>query len=79
MNKIKARLSIKTNSAKKIYLALKPDIGNRKNLREKISYANNSIIYELEGKISHVKAAINTLISLIEMLKQVDEHDIDSR
>lgn len=79
MKEIKIKLIIETKNYKEIYLSLKPDVGSRNNLDEKIYLRKSEIVYEAKGKISHVKASINTLISLIEMLKEVDDNGINAR
>ena len=65
---MKARVEIEVE--KDIYLAIAPDIGKR----DKISYENGKLIYEIESEnFTHIKAAINSLLELISTLLKLSK------
>lgn len=72
---MKIKVEIEIENSENIFKALKPDIGLKGNIKESLELKNGKIVYEVENeKFNHLKASVNTLLSLIEMLKRVDEN-----
>ena len=72
---VKIKVEIHLENPEFFYFSLLPDIGLRKNINERLVKKKNKLVYEVDGKnFSHLKASINTLLSLIEMLKKVEKN-----
>jgi tRNA threonylcarbamoyladenosine modification (KEOPS) complex Pcc1 subunit len=71
---MKATLKIECKNPKIIKNSLLPDIKEKKDLRIKLKTDKKNVIVEIESKkISYLKAVINSYLSLIKMLKELEE------
>jgi tRNA threonylcarbamoyladenosine modification (KEOPS) complex Pcc1 subunit len=65
---MKAKIEIEIDE--KIYRAIAPDIGKN----DKIEYKNGILIYEVSSNnFTHIKAAINSLLELIDNLLKINK------
>ncbi|MCD6226752.1 MAG: CTAG/PCC1 family protein, partial [Candidatus Aenigmarchaeota archaeon] len=61
-------------SPKLIEKTLKPDIKNKKDIKVQIKTEKNNLIIKINTqKISYLKAVVNSYLSLIKMLKEMEE------
>ena len=66
---MKATLEIEVNDPETIKKSLMPDVEKNNNLKIKIKTKHKLIIIEIEcEKISHLKAVLNSYLSLIKTL-----------
>ena len=62
------------NNPKLIQKSLKPDIKNKRDIKVQIKTEKNNLIIKINAqKISYLKAVVNSYLSLIKMLKQMEE------
>ena len=67
-------LRIECKNPELIKKSLEPDIKNKKDLRVDLSLNKNNLIIKVESKkISYLKAAINSYLSLVEMLRKLED------
>jgi tRNA threonylcarbamoyladenosine modification (KEOPS) complex Pcc1 subunit len=71
---MRATLEIECENPTLIEKSLLPDIKNKKDLRIKLKTTKRKLIIEIESKkISYLKAIINSYLSLIKPLKELEE------
>lgn len=69
----KALLEIPCKKPKIIEKSLEPDIKKDEKLKISISSKKDKLLIKIEAKnISHMKGVINTYLSLVKMLSEVD-------
>jgi len=70
---MKADLHIEVKNPKYVMQSLLPDIDNSKDIKIKLAAKEGKIIIKIEAeKISHLKAAINSYLSLINVIKEME-------
>ena len=68
-----AKLKLRVKSPLKIARSLKPDLSRRKGNLIKIESKKRYVVIEVKSeKMSHLKGIINTYISLVSMLDEID-------
>lgn len=74
---MQATLKIECKNPEIIKKSLLPDIKERKDLKINLKTDKNNLIIKIESKkISYLKAVINTYLSLVKTLKELEElHD----
>jgi len=71
---MQAILKFEFKSPKLIEKTLKPDIKNKKDIKVQIKTEKNNLIIKINTqKISYLKAVVNSYLSLIKMLKEMEE------
>ena len=71
---MKATIRIECKDPKIIMKSLLPDIQNRKDLKINLSSEKTDLIIEIETKkISYLKAVINSYLSLVKALKELED------
>ena len=71
---MKATIRIEFKDPKIIMKSLLPDIQNRKDLKVNLRTEKNDLIIEIETKkISYLKAVINSYLSLVKALKELED------
>jgi tRNA threonylcarbamoyladenosine modification (KEOPS) complex Pcc1 subunit len=64
------KVRIEMNIDERIYKAIAPDIGKN----DKIEYKNGILVYEVSSdNFTHIKAAINSLLEIIDNLLKIDK------
>jgi len=64
------KVRIEMNIDERIYKAIVPDIGKN----DKIEYKNGILVYEVSSdNFTHIKAAINSLLEIIDNLLKIDK------
>jgi tRNA threonylcarbamoyladenosine modification (KEOPS) complex Pcc1 subunit len=70
---MKATLKIKCKNPEIIRKSLLPDIKRKKNIKINLETDKNNIIIKIQTeKISYLKAIINSYLSLVKSLKQLE-------
>ena len=71
---MKATLEIECKNPKVIKKSLLPDIKNKKDVKINLETDKNNLIIKIESKkISYLKAVINSYLSLVKTLKELEE------
>jgi len=71
---MKATIRIECKNPKIIMKSLLPDVQNREDLKVVLSTKKNDLIIEIETKkISYLKAVINSYLSLVKALKELED------
>ena len=71
---MQATLKIECKNPEIIKKSLLPDIKEKKDLKINLKTDKNNLIIEIESKkISYLKAVINSYLSLIKALKELEE------
>ena len=71
---MKATIRIECKNPKIIMKSLLPDVQNREDLKIDLSTEKNELIIEIETKkISYLKAVINSYLSLVKVLKELED------
>jgi len=71
---MQATLKIECKDPEIIKKSLLPDIKNKKDLTINLSTDKNNLIIKIESKkISYLKAVINSYLSLVKTLKEMEE------
>jgi len=71
---MQATLKIECKNPEVIKKSLLPDIKERKNLKINLRTDKNNLIIEIESKkISYLKAVINSYLSLVKTLKELEK------
>jgi len=71
---MKATIRIECKNPKIIMKSLLPDVQNREDLKVDLSTKKNDLIIEIETKkISYLKAVINSYLSLVKALKELED------
>jgi tRNA threonylcarbamoyladenosine modification (KEOPS) complex Pcc1 subunit len=64
------KVRIEIDIDEKIYKAIAPDVGKN----DKIEYKNGILIYEVSSNnLTHIKAAINSLLEIIDNLLKINK------
>lgn len=70
---MKATLRIECKEPELIMKSLLPDVQNKEDLKVNLSTKKNNLIIEIETKkISYLKAVINSYLSLVKALKELE-------
>lgn len=70
---MKATLEIECKDPEIFKRSLEPDIEKKKNININIKTKDNTLIIEIEAeKLSHLKAVINTYLSLVNVGKELE-------
>jgi tRNA threonylcarbamoyladenosine modification (KEOPS) complex Pcc1 subunit len=73
---MQATLRIECKDPEIIKKSLLPDVENRKDLNIDLSTDKNDLIIKIETKkISYLKAVINSYLSLVKNLKEMEEKE----
>jgi len=73
LDKMQAILKIECKDPKIIMKSLLPDIKNKKDIKINLKTDKNNLIIEIESKkISYLKAIINSYLSLVKNLKELE-------
>jgi len=71
---MKATIRIECKNPEIIRKSLLPDVQNREDLKVNLSTEKNELIIEIETKkISYLKAVINSYLSLVKALKELED------
>ena len=71
---MKATIRIECKNPEIIRKSLLPDIQNKEDLKINLSTEKNDLIIEIETKkISYLKAVINSYLSLVKALKELED------
>jgi len=71
---MKATIRIECKNPEIIRKSLLPDVQNREDLKVNLSTEKNELIIEIETKkISYLKAVINSYLSLVKVLKELED------
>ena len=71
---MKAILKIECKNPEIIRKSLLPDLKNKKELKINLKIDKNNLIIEVESrKISYLKAVINSYLSLVKTLKELED------
>jgi tRNA threonylcarbamoyladenosine modification (KEOPS) complex Pcc1 subunit len=71
---MQATLKIECKNPEIIKKSLLPDIKEKKDLKINLKTDKNNLIIEIESqKISYLKAVINSYLSLVKTLKELEE------
>jgi len=71
---MQAILKFKFKNPKLIEKSLKPDIKKQKDIKVQIKTDKDNLIIKINAqKISYLKAVVNSYLSLIKMLKEMEE------
>ncbi len=71
---MEAILKIECKDPEVIKKSLLPDVENRKELKIDLSTEKNNLIIKIDTKkISYLKAVINSYLSLVKTLKEMEE------
>lgn len=69
-----ARLKIECKNPEMIRKSLLPDVKNKKDLKISLKTDKKNLIIEIESKkISYLKAVINSYLSLVKTLKELED------
>jgi len=70
---MKATIRIECKNPEIVKNSLLPDIENKESLKVNLSTEKNNLIIEIETKkISYLKAVINSYLSLVKALKELE-------
>ena len=73
---MQAILKIECKDPRIIKKSLLPDIKNKKDLKIDLSTDKNNLIIKIDSKkISYLKAVINSYLSLVKTLKEMEEQE----
>jgi len=76
LDSMQAILKIECKNPEIIKKSLLPDVKNKKDLKIYLSTDKNNLIIKIESKkISYLKAVINSYLSLVKTLKQMEEQE----
>jgi len=71
---MEATLKIECKNPEIIKNSLLPDVENKKDLKIDLSTDKNNLIIKIESKkISYLKAVINSYLSMVKTLKELEE------
>jgi len=71
-----ASLKIPTTISKELYFSLLPDSASDKDKKIELKATKKFIILKIKTKkLSHLKGIINTYLSLIKMLMEIDKNE----
>ena len=70
---MKATIRIECKNPEIVRKSLLPDVQNKKDLKVDLNTEKNNLIIEIETKkISYLKAVINSYLSLVKALKELE-------
>jgi len=70
---MKATIELKCKHPKTVAKSLKPDILKRDDIKVSLEPKKKTLVIKIESeKISYLKAAINSYLSLVKMLNELD-------
>jgi len=76
LDKMQATLKIECKNPEIIKKSLLPDVKSKKDLKINLSTDKTNLIIKIESeKISYLKAVINSYLSLVKTLKEMEEQE----